>query len=276
MSRRCPYKHGMSSECLSVLVVAANASARWGGEAILPLHIFRGLRKAGYDAWMCVGVETKPELDEILGLDAQRVFYVSDAKMHSIFRWIQARTPSGMGSNLLYYIQVLAMQWRQRGVVARLIKELGIDVVHQPTPVSPRIPSLLVDLPAPLVIGPMNGWMEYPPGFRCLQPRRGRMVRDVVRGLVNALPLPVDAKRRAECLIVANERTARGLPSGVRGKVFRMVENGVVAELWTRPPAGKLLIPPWTEHWKSSLLANSNVGRGPSGSLKQWRGPPNR
>ena len=63
----------MSSERLSVLVVAANASARWAGEAILPLHIFRGLLKARHDAWMCVGNETKAELDELLGADAQRV-----------------------------------------------------------------------------------------------------------------------------------------------------------------------------------------------------------
>ena len=66
----------MAGERLSVLVVAANASARWAGEAILPLHIFRGLRKAGHDAWMCVGNETKPELDELLGPDAHRVCYL--------------------------------------------------------------------------------------------------------------------------------------------------------------------------------------------------------
>ena len=37
----------MSGERLSVLIVAANASARWAGEAILPLHIFPGPLKAG-------------------------------------------------------------------------------------------------------------------------------------------------------------------------------------------------------------------------------------
>ena len=94
----------MSGERLSVLIVAANASTRWAGEAILPLHIFRGLLKAGHDAWMCVGNETKPELDELLGPDAHRVSYVEDAQMHSAFRWIQARTPSWMGFNPLYAI----------------------------------------------------------------------------------------------------------------------------------------------------------------------------
>src|SRR3954471_16029640 len=130
----------MSNERLSVLIVAANASATWAGEAILPLHIFRGLLKAGHDAWMCIGNETKTELDELLDSDARRVYYVEDARMHSAFRWIQARTPSWMGSNPLYYPQILATQWRQRDVVAQIIKELNIHVVHQPTPISPKIP----------------------------------------------------------------------------------------------------------------------------------------
>ena len=81
----------MSGERLAVLIVAANASTGWAGEAILPLHIFRGLLKAGHDAWMCVGNETKPELDELLGPDAQRVSYVEDTRMHSAFRWISSR-----------------------------------------------------------------------------------------------------------------------------------------------------------------------------------------
>jgi len=227
----------MSDERLSVLIVAANASAKWAGEAVLPLHIFRGLRKAGHEAWLCVGNETKPELDELLGADASRVCYVEDARMHSAFRWIQARAPSWMGSNPLYYTQVLATQWRQRTAVAQLVKKLGIDVVHQPTPISPRIPSLLVNLPAPLVIGPMNGWMEYPPGFRFLQPRGVHAVKNLARALAKTLPRTLDAKRQAECLIVANQRTEAGLPSGVRGKIFRMVENGVVPEVWARESA---------------------------------------
>jgi glycosyltransferase involved in cell wall biosynthesis len=254
----------MLGERLSVLVVAANASARWAGEAILPLHIFRGLRKAGHDAWMCVGNETKPELDELLGPDAHRVFYVEDTQMHSAFRWIQARTPSWMGFNPLYYTQVLATQWRQRDAAAQLVKKLGIDVVHQPTPISPRVPSLLVDLPAPLVIGPMNGGMEYPPGFRFLQPRGVRGVKNLARSLANVLPRRVDAKRQAECLIVANQRTQDGLPSGVHGRIFRMVENGVVPELWACGLAeGVPESPPVDRAFEIIFI----------GRLERWKGP---
>jgi len=215
---------------------------------------------------MCVGNETRPELDELLGPDARRVSYVEDAQMHSAFRWIQARTPSWMGSNPLYYYypQVLATQRRQRDAVAQLVKKVGIDVVHQPTPISPRVHSLLVDLPAPLVIGPMNGGMEYPPGFRFLQPGGVRGVRNFAGALANALPRFVDAKRQAECLIVANQRTEDRLPSGVRGRIFRMIENGVVPELWARGLA---------EGVAESLPVDRAFDIIFIGRLERWKGP---
>jgi glycosyltransferase involved in cell wall biosynthesis len=253
----------MSGKRLSVLIVAANASAKWAGEAILPLHIFRGLRKAGHDAWMCVGNETKPELDELLGADAHRVSYVEDARMHSTIRWIQARTPSWLGSYPMYYTQVLITQRRQRDIVAQLINKLGIDVVHQPTPISPRAPSFLVNLPAPLVIGPMNGWMEFPPGFRFLQPRGIEGIKNLARSLANTLLGSADAKRHAEGLIVANQRTQNGLPSGVRGQIFRMVENGVVPEVWARGSPEEVAEPMLVERPFEIIY----IGR-----LERWKG----
>jgi len=261
-----------SADPLRVLIVAANASTRWAGEAILPLHVFRGLRQAGHEAWMCVGRETKPELDELLGPDAERVFYVDDTGIHAAFRRIQALMPLGMGSNPLYYVQVLATQLRQRALVRQLVEKLGVDVVHQPTPISPRVPSLLTGLPAPLVIGPMNGGMEYPPGFRFLQPRTLRGFKNFIRGLSNLLPGLIDAKRRAECLIVANQRSEDGLPAGVRGRIFRMMENGIIPGVWERgtpevqesDPAGRpfeLIFIGRLERWKGPEWALEALAR---------------
>ena len=121
------------------------------------------------------------------------------------------------------------------------------------------------------MIGPMNGAMEYPPGFRFLQPRGLRGVKNLARGLASALPRVVEAKRQAECLIVANQRTQNGLPSGVRGRIFQMIENGVVSEtVGSRTGREGADSPPSTEHSKSSSWADSNGGKGPSGSSRQW------
>ena len=41
-----------------------------------------------------------------------------------------------------------------------------IEVVHVPIPVSPKMPSLMWGLGAAVVMGPLNGGMEYPDAFR--------------------------------------------------------------------------------------------------------------
>lgn len=247
---------------LRVLVVAANASVKWGGEAILPVHVFRGLRAAGHEAWLCVGRETKPELDEVLGEDAARVKYVDDTGMHAVFRRIEARAPRWMGTHPLYYPQVLSTQLRQRRLVQRLIGELKIDIVHQPTPVSPRSPSFLFGLAAPLVLGPMNGGMTYPPGFSFFEGGLSRTLRNAFRRLASLVNWVVPGKLRAQCLLVANRRTQAALPAGVQGEVILMPENGIVPELWSAPAVGAATAPRSARRFELVFI----------GRLERWKG----
>jgi glycosyltransferase involved in cell wall biosynthesis len=99
-------------------------------------------------------------------------------------------------------------------------------------PVSPREPSLMCGFGVPVVIGPMNGGMEYPSAFAR---SRGLLERWLLRagrlaswGLNRLLP----GKRAAALLLVANERTRRALPPGLRAPVIELVENGVDVSLW--------------------------------------------
>ena len=119
-----------------------------------------------------------------------------------------------------------------------MIAREQISVVHQPIPVSPKESSLLYNLGAPVVIGPMNGGMSYPPGFKHSQGkllslfmRSGRLVS----GFFNWW---MPGKLRAEVLLVANQRTQAALPRRARGTVIPLVENGVDLSLWS-PIANK-------------------------------------
>lgn len=221
---------------LRILVVAPNASARWGGEAVLPLHVFRGLRAAGQDAWLCVGRETQAEIEELLGPDRDRVVYIEDSRKHALFRWLDAHSPRWMAPRYTYYyLSVLSTLLAQRQTVKRLIAARDIQIVHQVTPVSPKAPSMLFGLQVPLVIGPMNGGMEYPAGFRFMEARSVRAARWLGRAASSVVNRLSPGKREADVLLVANDRTARALPAGTRGKIVHVVENGVDIALWARP-----------------------------------------
>jgi glycosyltransferase involved in cell wall biosynthesis len=88
----------------------------------------------------------------------------------------------------------------------------------------------------PVVIGPMNGGMHYPPGFSKLQSRTERLALATGRRLSDFMNYLMPGKREAALLLVANERTHAALPRGVCRNVVMLVENGVDLALWSAPP----------------------------------------
>jgi glycosyltransferase involved in cell wall biosynthesis len=216
-----------------VLIVAEHASAKFGGEAILPLHYFRVLRKRGVEAWLIVHSRTREELSRLFASDLDRIHFLPDTKYHRLLYHLGKPLPGQLRHFSVGFLSRLSSQRQAKRVARRLIAEHRIDVVHQPIPVSPKESSLLHGLGAPVVIGPMNGGMSFPPGFTTSQgPVTSAFMRvgRLFSGLVNHL---MPGKLRAQTLLVANDRTRRALPKAVRGRVITLVENGVDLSLWT-------------------------------------------
>jgi len=126
----------------------------------------------------------------------------------------------------------VSVQLAQRALVRRLVSEYGIDVIHQPMPVSPREPSLMYGFGVPVIIGPMNGGMDYPPSFRRLRGPVERLLLIAARWSSSTLNYAMPGKRHAKFLLVANQRTKAALPAGVCSSVVEIVENGVDVSLW--------------------------------------------
>lgn len=219
-----------------VLIVADHASSRKGGETILPLHHFRILRKRGIEAWLIVHARTREELSATMSEDWDRIYFIPDTKLHRIMHRLGQFLPDKLRYFSTGYIIRLSSQLKARQVARRLIGEHQIDVVHQPTPVSPREGSLLYRMGAPVVMGPMNGSMRYPPGFaRGQQGWPERIFVRAGRWISGAMNRLMPGKLEAQVLLVANERTRQALPAGYRGRVITVVENGVDLDLWQKP-----------------------------------------
>lgn len=217
---------------LRVLIVSEHASALFGGEAALPLHYFRVLRKLGHEVWLVVHARTRPELSKLFGADS-RIHYIEDTGFHRLMWRLSRPLPARLAAGTLGYAMRIATQLAQKRIVRELVTREKIDIVHQPMPVSPREPSLMHGLGVPVVIGPMNGGIDFPPAFSAQYERRAVThlvsLGRAVTGLLNRV---MPGKLQAAVLTVANERTGRWLPAGVRGKVIELVENGVDLDLW--------------------------------------------
>jgi glycosyltransferase involved in cell wall biosynthesis len=80
----------------------------------------------------------------------------------------------------------------------------------------------------------MNGGMEYPAAFRSGEGLISRMALTTGRALANFANIVFPGKRRAQLLLVANERTRKALPHGITSRVIDLVENGVDLRVWHR------------------------------------------
>ena len=218
---------------MRICIVAEHASYKFGGEAVLPLHYFAGLRRRGIDAWLVVHSRTRAELEAALPAERERMRFIPDAWFHKLLFRLSGFLPRRISEVSLGLLSQLATQSLARKIVRELIETEGVDLVHQPIPVSPRFPSLMAGLGVPVVIGPMNGGMEYPAAFRHTESAFSRVAIGFGRGLSDFFNSLLPGKKRADVLLVANERTRLALPSGVRGRVVELVENGVQLGTWT-------------------------------------------
>ena len=174
--------------------------------------------------------------EELLGEfphDAERLHFVRDTKLDRVLFRIHRMLPPAVGFFTALWLQRTRSQFLARGIARKLVRRHRIDVVHQPIPVSPKETSVLHEMGAPVIIGPMNGGMTHPPGFEHSQGALFRAVMGLGRWLSHTLHRLLPGKRRAHTLLVANERTRAALPSGCGGRVVTLVENGVDLSLWT-------------------------------------------
>lgn len=237
----------MSDAAPKILIVAPNASARFGGEAILPLHYFRLLRKRGHPVHLIAHERNRDELLELPEYDPALVHFVPDTHWHRMiwrgFSRFPDRVRDLIGGGLMTWLN----ERYQARIIRRLVTEGVVDVIHQPIPVSPLTPSSLHRFGVPLVIGPMNGGIDFPPGYEDHESRATRLSISLGRRFALVLNRLNPGKHRAAVLLVANERTRRALPDPRHPRIVTLIENGIdftcwnaPRQLWSEAPPGRL------------------------------------
>jgi glycosyltransferase involved in cell wall biosynthesis len=217
---------------MRICIVAEHASTRFGGEAFLPVHYFSLLRARGIETWLIVHSRTGKELAKLFPQDKGRILLVPDLWIHRLFFRLSRHLPRRLSEATFGLLNQLITQLCQRLMLRRLIRTQNINVIHQPIPISPRFPSALYGLGVPVVIGPLNGGMEYPAAFRNKESWISRATVGFLKLFADAGNSLLPGKKRADVVLVANARTRIALPKGIRGRVIEMNENGIDVETW--------------------------------------------
>ena len=182
--------------------------------------------------WLIVHDRTRAELEALLPEYRDRMIFARDTRLNKIVSHLCNLKPTRLVISTLGLFNVMLTQLELRRLVRELVRREKIDIIHQPTPVSPKNPSLFFNLGAPVVIGPLNGGMNYPAAFTGQEARLSHVAMAAARSLSDIVNRLLPGKREAACLPSANPRTRGALPKGVRGRVVELVENAVELETW--------------------------------------------
>lgn len=214
-----------------VLFLADNASSVFGGEAIIPLKYFVLLARRGRDVQLVTHERNREALSAEFPDLIDKITFSVETKTHRWLWNIGLKLPDTIRYHIFGNLMVLLTMAQQRRIARQKVRDGEIDLVHQPIPVSPTAPSSMYGIGVPVVIGPMNGAMVYPPGYEDFEGRASRLFVALGRplsGLANRL---IPGKRRAALLLVANQRTRRALPKS-KAPVVELVENAVDFDVW--------------------------------------------
>lgn len=204
-----------------------------GGEAALPLNYFRLLSRRNVAVYLLVHSRVKNELAAVCPEEYDRITFIEDSWIHRLLWRVGTLMPRQIAEVTVYTALQVLTSFQQRRVARTLVNTFGIDVVHQPTPVSAISPSFMYSLGVPVVIGPMNGGMDYPPTFKHMNSRSERLALFTARFLASVCNRIIPGKRRAKILLVANQRTKAALPRSATSNVQMLTENGVDLTKWS-------------------------------------------
>ncbi|MFM7423774.1 MAG: glycosyltransferase family 4 protein [Elainella sp.] len=219
---------------MKVVIVAENASAKMSGEAFLALYYFNRLRARNIDVWMVCHARVRDELRLMFPDDQvfQRIHFIEDTAFQKSIYYNSKNLPARVRGVTTSELIRLITQSQARAIIKQLIQDVGIQLIFEPAPISPKAPSFMHSMGVPVVIGPMAGGMNYPPDFQYLESFSSRFLIGFGRFLSQSINWLIPGKLQADALIVANDRTEQALPQGCRGQIYRVRECGVDLSLW--------------------------------------------
>lgn len=189
----------------------------------------------GLDVHLVTHDRVRDELTGSLPQAADHMHFTVDRRLSRLIGRAGSRFPRSVNEMIIWPLMGIISGLDQVRQIRSLTRGQARVVVHEPAPVSPRQPSLLASVGAPVVIGPLNGGMAYPAAFVRDVKGYERVIRRTLRFVSHLTNVLIRGKANARVVLVANERTRQALPANVRDDAVQyMVENGVDERIFSQ------------------------------------------
>jgi len=130
------------------------------------------------------------------------------------------------------YPSYLAFEWEVWKHFKKQLKEGKFDIVHRVTPMSPtQVSPLAKWSQTPFVLGPLNGGLKWPAGFRG-ELNREREWMTYLRNVYKILPYHASTYKNATAILAGFNHTIDDLPANLEKKIIDFPEVGIDPELF--------------------------------------------
>ncbi len=217
---------------IRVLIVSENISMKMGGESSLPFYYAKLFSERGAEVWLACHERVEKEVRAAFPELEPRIQIVRDTQAQKFAFRNSAFLSYRVRDIFVGQAVHISTEIRLRKVAIALARANKIDIVFEPSPISPKSLSFMFGVGVPVVIGPLCGGMNFPPAFADLDSSLTRFLIKLGRygsQLANRL---VPGKLQANVLLAANASTLNALPRGYKGTIIRLFESGVDLDLW--------------------------------------------
>lgn len=220
---------------MRVLILADDCNPEWPS---LPIVAYKAARAIAEHADVVVAthVRNRPNIDKA-GFGRANVRYIDNEyvarPMYQLAKLARGGTSTAWTTAVAFaYPSYLAFEWEAWKATRRELESGKFDLVHRLTPMSPTIPSPMARWsPVPFLIGPLNGGLPWPPGFR-KELVREREWLSLVRQAHRVLPYRNATYERSAAVLAAFGHTIHDLPQSAQGKSINFPEVGIDPELF--------------------------------------------
>lgn len=216
---------------LRVLLIADHCSPAQTSVPLVSWYYYMALRKRVAVHLVTHARNREPITRRLEGRVEGITFVDSDAVHRPLLKMVRMLgARNGKGWTMISAAHTLAFYWFER----LALREFGprvasgeFDIVHRLTPLSTATPSSVIHRwRAPVVLGPLNGGLPWPPGFENVRTKEREWLSPF-RRLTRHLPGWRRTFRVASCVISGSVDAWRQLEGVAAGKHVYLPRNGV-------------------------------------------------
>lgn len=225
----------MSTPKPRILLLAESCNPEWPSLPIVGYKYARALAKLA-DVTLVTHVRNRENIEKAGDMGAPVVYIDNEwiaRPMYKAARIIRGGDEvAWSASQIMAFLPYVVFERTALRQFRDQLRAGAFDIVHRSTPMSPTLPSYVAGrTKQPVVVGPLNGNLDWPAAFKGEQKREKEGLRKL-RALYKLLPYTRTTYTKSQAILSSFSHTTAGLPKSALPRTVSFPEIGFDPEVF--------------------------------------------